>query len=349
MVAAIVKKAPASEGGHYNFRGERKESFLGAQGGLEWLCYLRSSSTQKLDLGEAALEREKDEISTAADSKFIEQVGDVKFDGALGDIELAGNLFIGKIFEERIENFLFAAAEIGDGIGFEATALGCEDRIHKARKQLTWNPKSAAGNQRQCADELLARFGVGQESFDAEAEERKAVGLVVCLADDNQAGFRESFEKIGQQRASGGFGGVRVDDVNLSLRRLESAQVGRERGFQLLDDDFELRSLRQQAFEFAQHQRVRREYADRKFSVRSFSRHCSPDCQGRENCPQGQGPWGPVFSNCNVTCTRLFWRKPDPRNTDSLYGQFGIFGKGMLGKGCWRGGNGKTWLNTNRD
>ena len=55
---------------------------------------------------------------------------------------------------------------------------------------------------------------------------------------------------------------MRVNDVNLSLGRLKSAKVGREGGFQLLKDYFELR-FRQNAFELAQHQGVRREDANR--------------------------------------------------------------------------------------
>ena len=55
-----------------------------------------------------------------------------------------------------------------------------------------------------------------------------------------------------------------IDDVNLCDGRLEIAHVGRESGFELLDDDFEL-SLRQNAFEFAQHQRVRRQDANSQF------------------------------------------------------------------------------------
>jgi hypothetical protein len=55
---------------------------------------------------------------------------------------------------------------------------------------------------------------------------------------------------------------VAIDDVNLRGRGLESAHVGRERGFELFDDDLEL-SLRQDAFELAQHQRVRRQDANR--------------------------------------------------------------------------------------
>ncbi len=55
-----------------------------------------------------------------------------------------------------------------------------------------------------------------------------------------------------------------INDVNLGDGRFEIAHVGRERGFELLDDDFKL-SLRQDAFELAQHQGVRRQDANGQF------------------------------------------------------------------------------------
>jgi len=85
-----------------------------------------------------------------------------------------------------------------------------------------------------------------------------------------------------------------VDDVDLSDGRLEIAHIRGERGFELLGGDFEI-SLGQNAFEFAQHQRVRREDADSQFRGCSFRSHC---CQTIENCPNGQVPWKRLFSNC---------------------------------------------------
>lgn len=70
-----------------------------------------------------------------------------------------------------------------------------------------------------------------------------------------------AFENIGQESAGGGAGSVAIDNINLRDRRLEIAHVGGQRGFELFGGDFELR-LRQHPFEFAQHQRMRREYAD---------------------------------------------------------------------------------------
>lgn len=145
----------------------------------------------------AALESEEDEVSAAADTEFAEQIGDVEFDGALGNVEFAGDFLVGEIFEERIENFLLATAEIGDGIGFEAATLAGEDRIDKAGKDRARNPEAAVGDEGQGAGQLIAGFGVSQEAFDAEAQELIAVGVGVLFADDDEARFGMAFEKIG--------------------------------------------------------------------------------------------------------------------------------------------------------
>jgi len=63
------------------------------------------------------LEGQQDQVGTAADAKLVEEIGDVEFYRAFGDVEFAGDFFVGKIFQERIEDFLFAAAEVGDGLG----------------------------------------------------------------------------------------------------------------------------------------------------------------------------------------------------------------------------------------
>ena len=90
------------------------------------------------------------------------------------------------------------------------------------------------------------------------------VGVGVLLADDDEPGLGMAFEEVRQQGAGGGTRGMPVNNVDLRGRRFEIAHVGRERRFELLDDDFEL-SLRQNTFELAQHQRVRREDADGEF------------------------------------------------------------------------------------
>ena len=198
----------------------------------------------------------------------------MKFYGAFGNVELAGDFLVGKIFQERIEDFLFAAAEIGDGIGFEAAALAGEDGIDESGQELARNPESTAGNERKSADQLLAGFDVGEQALHAKAQELEAVRVVVLLANDDQASFGMAFKNIGQKRAGGGLGGMRVNDVNLRLRRLKVAKIGRECRFELFGDNFEW-SLGENAFELAQHQGVRREDANGQFSGCAFGSHYS--------------------------------------------------------------------------
>jgi len=179
--------------------------------------------------GHAALECEEDEIGAAADSEFVEQVGDVELYGALGDVELAGDFLVGKIFEKRIENFLFAAAEIGDGVGFEAARLSGKDRVHETGKNGARYPESAGGDQRKSANQLIAGFAVGQDALHAETEQGETVGILVRFADDDEAGIGMTFKDIRKQRAGGLAGGMGVDDVNLGFGRFEGAKIGSER------------------------------------------------------------------------------------------------------------------------
>src|SRR6266850_2755315 len=230
---------------------------------------------QRLNLGQAALEGKKNQVGAAADAELVEQVRNVEFHGAFGNVELAGDFLVRKILEERIENFLLAAAEICDGISLQAAALAREDGIHETGQELARDPETCIGDQRQRPNQLLTGFDVGEQALHAETEERKAVGIVVLLADDDQAGFGMALENIGQESAGGGLGGVGIDDVDLSARRFQGAEIRRQRGFQLLDDDLVL-GFGQNAFELAQHQGVRREDANRKFGRTAFRSHCLP-------------------------------------------------------------------------
>src|SRR5580704_7737986 len=213
------------------------------------------------DGGHAALERQKDQVGAAAYSELAEQVGDVKFHGALGDVELASDLFVGEIFEQGIQNFLFAAAEIGDRIGFESAPLTRQDRIDESGQHRARNPETTNSDQRQRADQLFACFHVGQQTLYTETQQRIAVGIAKLFADDDQASLRIPLQDVGQQRAGCGTGGVRVNDVNLRLRRFEISKIGSQGRFEVFRGDLELR-LGEQTLELAQHQRVRREDAD---------------------------------------------------------------------------------------
>src|SRR5580698_4155709 len=82
-----------------------------------------TKAKRELDLGQAALEGEENEIGAAAHAKLVEKIRNVKLHSAFRDVELAGDFLVGEIFKKRIENFLLAAAEIGDGIRFQAAAL----------------------------------------------------------------------------------------------------------------------------------------------------------------------------------------------------------------------------------
>jgi len=164
----------------------------------------------------------------------------VEFYSALGDVEFAGDFLVGEILEERIEHFLFSSAEIGDGIRFEAPGLARKDGVHEAGENGAWYPKAAGGDKRQSADQLVARFGVSEDAFHAEAEQREAGGVLVLFADDDEARIRVAFENIGEQSAGGLAGRVRVDHVDLGLRRFERTKIGSESGFELFGDDFEV-------------------------------------------------------------------------------------------------------------
>jgi len=230
---------------------------------------------QRSSLRQAALKGKQNEVGTAAHAELTEQVRNVKLHSAFRNVKLAGNLFVGKIFEQRIENFLLAAAEIRYGIGLQPTSLTREDGIDETGEKLARNPESAAGNKRESADQLVPGFNVREKAFHTETKERKAIGIVVLLADDDEASLGIAFEKIGQKRAGGGLCGMSVNDVNLGARRLKGAQVRRKGGFQLLENNLEL-GLCQNAFELAQHQRMRREDANRQFGRSAFRSHCSP-------------------------------------------------------------------------
>ena len=214
--------------------------------------------------GHATLESKEDEVGAAANAEFVEQIRNVELHGTLGNVELAGDFFVGEIFKERVEDFLFAAAEIGDGIGFEAARLAREDRIDEAGKNGPRHPETATGDERKSAHELIAGFGVGEDAFYAETKQGEAVRILMSFADNDEPRVGIALKNIRKQRARGLASGVRIDDIDLGFRRFERAKIGSESGLQLLADDFEI-GLGQNAFELTQHQRMWREQANRQF------------------------------------------------------------------------------------
>src|SRR5581483_3933460 len=158
----------------------------------------------ELGLGiHAALEREKDQSRAAADTELIQQIRNVELDGTLGDIELAGDFLVGEIFEQGIENFLFAAAQVRHGIGFQAPALTGEDGINDAGKELARNPEPSPRHKRKGAGKLLTSLLVRKKSFYAEAKKRIGVVFEMLFPDDDQARIGITFEDIGEQGPRG--------------------------------------------------------------------------------------------------------------------------------------------------
>src|SRR5579872_1776574 len=92
------------------------------------------------DLGEiTALVAEQYQIRAAAYTKLCQKVRDVEFHRPLGDIQAAGDLFIGQILKQAAEHFLLATAQLAGSISAKASALGGrQDGIHEARKNLSW-------------------------------------------------------------------------------------------------------------------------------------------------------------------------------------------------------------------
>src|SRR5205807_6001984 len=123
---------------------------------------------QRLSRRQAELKGKKNKCGTSAHAEFTEQVRNVKLHSAFRNVELTGNLFVRKVFEQRIENFLLAAAQIRDGIGLQTAALAGEDGINESGQKLPGNPESSAGNERERADQLVAGFDVGEKAFHSK-------------------------------------------------------------------------------------------------------------------------------------------------------------------------------------
>ena len=94
----------------------------------------------------------------------------------------------------------------------------------------------------------------------------------MLVADDNEAGVGVTLENVGEQGAGGLSRGVSVHNIDLGLGRLESSEVGRQSGFELLRNHLEI-ALRQNAFELTEHERMRREQADRELGTGTFGSH----------------------------------------------------------------------------
>src|SRR5262249_15568336 len=90
-----------------------------------------------LDLRHSALKGEQNQVSAATHAELVQQVGNMELDGALGNIELAGDFLVGEILEQRTENRVSRAAEMGDSVSFKAPSWAVQNEINEARQQET--------------------------------------------------------------------------------------------------------------------------------------------------------------------------------------------------------------------
>src|SRR5882762_9417415 len=123
---------------------------------------------QRLNLRQTALKGKKNQVGASPDAELVQQVRNVEFHSAFGNVELAGDFLVRKILEERIENFLLAPAEIRDGIGLQAAALAREDGIHEPGQELARDPETSVGDQGQRPNQLLAGFVIFDEAANTE-------------------------------------------------------------------------------------------------------------------------------------------------------------------------------------
>src|SRR5260221_9128975 len=128
-----------------------------------------------------------------------------------------------------MENFLFARSGIWDGIELQAARLVRKNEMDEPGKHRARYPETAIGDKRQGADELLASFFVGKNSLHTEAQERKAVGILMLITNDDEACVGETFNQIREESAGCLARGVGVDDIDLCLGWFEVAKVGSER------------------------------------------------------------------------------------------------------------------------
>src|SRR5437870_3353885 len=218
----------------------------------------------------------------------------MKFHGPFRDVQLAGDLFVGKIFQQRIEDFLFAAAEVRDGIGLQPAALAGENGIYESGEKLPRNPESSAGNERERANQLLAGFHVGQKPLDSKAQKRKTVRFIVLLPDDDEAGFGIAFHKIGQKRTGSGFGGVGVDDVDLGAGRSTVRRSGASVDSSCLENTLNGAFARMRSNSLST-----KGWGERMQTASlEEARLVVTVCQGIENWPKGQVPLTDLSSNC---------------------------------------------------
>ena len=176
----------------------------------------------ELRSGAAALVAEKNQVGAAAHAKFREQVRNVEFNGAFGNVQAIGNFFIGEIFEQAVQNFLLAAAEFGGRIAAQAAALrAAENRIDEPRKNRRAAPKSR--RRRPAAMRAAAVRALPRNSSMPFTPWRSRAWLSSSFRlspTTNRRASALSIEDIAEQGARGLSRGMRIDHVDGSLAEL---------------------------------------------------------------------------------------------------------------------------------
>src|SRR5271157_3460490 len=85
--------------------------------------------------GAGALHPADNQVGPPLDPELAQQVGDVELHCALGDEQLAGDLFVGKVVEQQVEDFAFAATDVHLAVERLAAAQLRKDGFHKAGEQ----------------------------------------------------------------------------------------------------------------------------------------------------------------------------------------------------------------------
>src|SRR3984893_6745643 len=122
---------------------------------------------------------QQDQVGPAPHAELGEQVGNMEFHRALGDMQTVREFFIGQIFEQAAQHLLLALAELGRGIRTHPAPLGAlQDRVHETGEYVARDPESSSRYPQQSAGKLFARLRIVQDSLHSLTEQSKAVGLL---------------------------------------------------------------------------------------------------------------------------------------------------------------------------
>src|SRR5271170_5081504 len=80
-----------------------------------------------------SLVAEENQVCAASHTEFGEQIGDMEFHGALGDVQSVRDFLVGEVLEQGGKHFLLAVAELRRRVFSHASSLrGVQDEIYEA-------------------------------------------------------------------------------------------------------------------------------------------------------------------------------------------------------------------------